>query len=350
MRRLLKSALALAAVGLQAPEEWIDVRGVRLPAVSVVRPLVAAAESAPLPVGEPWPEWSDRGAQGFGGERAWRRWVELVRAEQRSGDPRRRAELTVLARLQGRDADAWRHLAACAAEPGLVATLLPLFSPGVPPSELGRAGPLPEGVLLRPALPPSEDARGALRFLAGRRIECADVRVASARLTLAVAVDRDGIEVMLLPSEGTARVRILAPLPRGVDAGLVFADWEKLPGHQGPVEFALDPTAGEHSLWLTFHPPASRWPEPAVEALAPLAPGRAIVLVTPHGNEPHLARFAEALAELTGARTRLVTEAGTAPGEMEPLVLRLDDPASAERKLVDLVGLTEAFALRSALR
>ena len=317
---------------------------------------MAGAEAAPLPAGEPWPEWSDRSPQGFGGERAWRRWVELVRAERESSSPRRRAELAVLARLQGRDVDAWTHLAACAPEPGLIATLLPLFCPGVPQALLGKAGPLPDGVVLRPALPPCDDARGSLRFLAGRRVACPEFALGSARVALEVSVDRDGLEVELQHlGGGAARVAILPPLPRGVDAGLVFADWEKRPGHVGPLEFALDGSspdggASEHSLWLTFHPPQDRWPQPLPDELAPLVPGRALVLVAPPGEAPHLARFADALAEILEVPTRLASTDTPLPGELEPLVLRFDVQASAERKLVELIGMAEAFALRAAVR
>src|SRR6185503_4267588 len=92
-----------------------------------------------LHLGAPWPAWDDRSPAGWGGEPAWRRWVELLRAERaaRTSTPSRRAELACLARLQGRDGDAWGHLLACETEPALVAALLPHFSPGVPRELLG---------------------------------------------------------------------------------------------------------------------------------------------------------------------------------------------------------------------
>jgi hypothetical protein len=348
LRALLASSAALLA---PTPQDLVTPGAglVSLPEGRVAEMLAGlAADVAPSAPGAPWPAWSERSARGWGGEGPWRRWVELVRAEStaRAGSPGRRAELAVLARLQGRDGDAWAHLLACAAEPGRVAALLPLFSPGVPQEWLGREDALPDGALLSPALPPTDDARAGLRLLAGTKIERRDFALGAARCSLAVSVDRDGLEVSLRHLGGDrSRVRVLAPLPRGVDPGLVFADWEKLPGHAGPVEFVLDAEAPEHSLWLTFHPPEERWPSPRLETLAGLVPGREVVLATPRGDEPHLARFAEALSELLGARATLRAEGTPRPPGLEPLVLRFDGSPASERKLVEILGMAEAFAL-----
>lgn len=304
-------------------------------------------------IGASWPAWDDRSPAGWGGESAWRRWIELVRAEAatRTSAPERRAELACLARLQGRDGDAWAHLLACEAEPGLVALLLPLFSPGVPRELLGREGALPEGVVLTPALPPAEDPRASLRWLAGTEIERREFAVGAARCALAVSVDRDGLEVSVRHlSGGPVRLFVRAPLPRGLEPGLLFADWEKLPGHVGPVEFRLDAEANEHSLWQTFQPPEARWPSPALETLPALAPGREIWLVSPRGDEPHLRRCAEALGELLGNVARACA-AGSRPAPgLEPLVLRFDPGPASERMLVDVIGLAEAFALSRGVR
>ncbi len=323
---------------------------VSLPPGRVAEMLERLGDVAPAAkerIGAPWPAWDDRSPTGWGGETAWRRWVELLRAEAVAGTsaPSRRAELACLARLQGRDGDAWGHLLACAAEPGLVAALLPHFSPGVPLALLSEAV-LPDGVVLAPALPPVDDARAGLRWLAGTKIERREFAVGEARCALAVSVDRDGLEVSVRHlSGGPARVRVQAPLPNGIEPGLLFADWEKLPGHVGPVEFQLDAESNEHSLWLTFQPPQVRWPSPPLETLRAPPPGRELWLVSPRGDEPHLRRFAEALSELLGSVARACA-AGTRPAPgLEPIVLRFDPGPSGERMLVDLVGLAEALAL-----
>jgi hypothetical protein len=305
------------------------------------------ARARPGLAGRAWPAWDARGPDGWGAEEPWRRWMELVRAERVETLPARRAELAVLARLQGRDGDAWRHLVACAGDPERVRTLLPLFVPGVPQEALGADGPLPDGVLLAPALPPSAEPGAGLRGLAGTRIELAEVVIGAAMCSLSVSVDRDGLEVAVKHlAGGPANVRILPPLPRGIEPGLLFEDWVKRPENRGPVEFALSAEDPEHALWLTFHPLEERWPGPPPESLPPSAAERELVLWTPRGDEPHLRLCAETLGELLGVPSAL-RGAGwepRAPG-LEPLVVRLGATRADERKLVDLLGLAEAWLL-----
>jgi len=348
----------LLLAGAQS-SELVTPRGgpVSLPAGAVAELLegvdLAAPRRAPA---LSWPEWSDRSPSGWGGELAWRRWVELVRAEAAAEAPvpARRAELAALARLQGRDGDAWLHLLGCASDPALVAALFPLFSPGVPLAQLAAGEPWPEGVLLRPALPPADGSM--LRDLAGRALEHRSVRIGAATLLLRTEVDGTGVAVSLTHVAGPAvRVRVAPPasaaLPAGIDPGQLFADWEKLENGDEPVELSLTSELVEHSLWLTFRPRETRWPTPRAHMLAGLQPERELVLVSARGDEPVLARFAEALSELFGIRARLtvddrlaVSPAGA--GSLEPLVLRLDTGAVGERKLASLIGLAESFALQ----
>jgi hypothetical protein len=341
--------LALALAQREEPVKPGDGR-IALPAGPVAELIDALPDDArarPGLAGAAWPAWDARETDGWGAEAPWRRWMELVRAERDASAPARRAELAVLARLQGRDADAWAHLRACAAEPERVRTLLPLFVPGVPQELLGHDGPLPDGVLLAPALPPTLDPTAGLRGLAGKRIELAELHVGDARLALRLSVDRDGLEVAVEHlAGGPARVRILPPLPRGIEPGLLFQDWVKRPEHAGPLEFALSAEDPEHSLWLTFHPLEERWPSPRPETLERAAATRELVIWTPQGDEPHLRLCAETLGELLGVPSAL-RGAGwrpSAPG-LEPLVVHLGATRADERKLVALLGLTEAWLL-----
>jgi hypothetical protein len=355
------AALLLAWLSLQAtPAGQGEVPAVRPRAGAITLPAGDVAELLELlePPFDPveldtslWPDWSERSERGWGGELPWRRWVELVRKEGAAGqpDPRRRAELALLARLQGRDGDAWRHLVACREQPGLVARLLPLFVPGAPPASLSAQTPLPDGVLLRPALPPAtEDSRTSLRTLVGRVLEHDDVCVAGARLSLRLRCEPDGLEMVLRHASGPAvRVRVAPPCPPGVDPGLVFADWERLPAGQHTAEFLLEPGSEEHTLWLTFHPREQRWPQPAPERLAWPAPERTLLLRSERGDEPHLRRFAEALAELFGTPGSLVAREAALPRLwLEPLVIELGPGGSAdERKLASMISLAEGLAL-----
>lgn len=291
-----------------------------------------------------WPDWADRGPGGWGGEAPWRRWVELVRAEAAAAepDPGRRAELAALARAQGRDADAWRHLLACRADPKVVAALFPLFLPGVPADVLAAGEPWPEGVLLRPALPPTDDPRGGLRVLRGLSLEHAGFRVGEARVSLALRVDGDGCGVTLRHLSGpTVPVRARPPMPHGVDPGLLFVDWERTdPGADVPA-LTLTGEQPEHSVWITFHRPNSRWP-------APLDPrpglGRELVVVVPV-EEPALRRSAEALGELLEMPVRVVPGRPVAGEGPEPLVLSFDEPEGRERKWIAMLGQAEDFVL-----
>ncbi|MSR60993.1 MAG: hypothetical protein EXS08_00910 [Planctomycetes bacterium] len=353
------SFIALSAVLLvQTPELVTPGDGrIVLPAGRVAQWLDSLpADLAPQSVGAPWPIWAERSPQGWGGEPSWRRWVELVRAEQRATTPERRAQLCVLARLQGRDEAAWEHLLACRADPGRAQALLAFFLPGVPQEWIGKSGPLPDGVILSPALPPTDAPETGLRALAGTKLTLNEFALGAARCSLSVSVDRDGIEVELRHlGGGAARFGVLAPLPQGVERGLLFADWNKLPEHQGPVPFELAaasaeadegaPNPSEHSLWLTFHPPQERWPAPSAEMLRAPPNGREILLLSPRGDEAHLRLFAEALGELLGTRTRLAAEGFAPASGLEPLVLHLAPGASGERKLVELFGLCEALLL-----
>jgi len=296
----------------------------------------------------PWPVWSDRSPAGWGGEATWRHWVELVRAERSAAepDPARRAELAHVARLQGRDGDAWAHFAAAAADPASLVALLPLFVPGVPEAELGRSGPLPEGVLLSPSLPPSEVPGAGLRHLAGKRVEALSFEVGAARVRLALRVERDGLEVKLVHLAGEpTRLRIAPPVPRGIEPGLLFANWEKQASPHLPVEFHLTAEDPEHILWLSFHPPKDHLANPPLAYLRAPGPERTLLVVSPDGDEPHLVGFAGALEELLGLPARLVASDHVPPAGLEPLVLNLDGSLAGERRLTHWLGLAERHLL-----
>ena len=345
-------ALVLLAAGAHAGQEPENVtpgpgtvslpRGAAALALDAVEPGTAARTGL-----RPWPAWSDRSPAGWGGEATWRRWVELVRDERAAErpDPARRAELARVARLQGRDGDAWMHFASIE-DPAWLVTLLPLFLPGVPEDELERAGPLPDGVLLSPSLPPSDVPGAGLRHLAGTRIEALDFALGAARARLSLRVDRDGLEVKVVHlAGGPANVRVRPPLPRGVEAGLLFADWEKQSGPDVTVAFRLTAEEPEHILWLSFHPPRDHLANPPLALLRSPAAGRTLLVVSPGGDEPVLSGLTGALEELLGVPARLVAPEYRPAAGLEPLVLRLDESPAGERRLAHWLGLAERHLL-----
>lgn len=350
-RRAPPALLALAFLGGAAARADAQDRLVFPP--GPIEELVARLPVEAPPLASPWPAWDDRSEPaGWGGERAWRRWVELVRAEARAPepDPRRRVELALLARMQRRDADAWWHLSRAAADPSLVAAALPAFLPGVPLELLGSAEDLPDGVLLRPALPPAlHDRRGSLRQLAGRTMEHRFVRVAGALLMMRVVIEGDGVQVDVTHREGPeVRLSIAPPVPPGVEIGAIYADWESLDGNPEAAELVLSADAPSHSIWGRFLPRAERWPAPLPDPDRPPQPREELVLVVPaeRRGEPVFARFAEALAELYELPCELVDEnAGPGRHLLEPVAIHLGSGAESERKLVAMIGLAEAWAL-----
>ncbi|HED63969.1 MAG TPA: hypothetical protein ENJ09_00275, partial [Planctomycetes bacterium] len=187
-----------------------------------------------------WPAWDERGEDGWGGERAWRRWMELLRAEAGGPDantPRRRAELALAALLQGRAVDAWRDLFASGTGP-FAAAVLPAFVPGRPIDALASRDPLPPGSTLTPFLPPPRGLTAADPAAAGDPLEGFgpfrgrsfvdnDVRIGTSRLRLELKLDDDGVQIDLSHLAGPAvAVGVRAPHPPGVSFGRVYADWE----------------------------------------------------------------------------------------------------------------------------
>ena len=324
-----------------------------------------------------WPAWSDRGPTGWGSEAPWRRWVELLRAESAAqnnahreadaptlagADPeraRRRAELALLARAQGRDPDAWRHLLATRDDPRYAARLEPVFLMGAPPSSLARPKePLEPGVLLSPPLPPAtDDPRGRLRNLVGRTFEHRAVRIGETVAGLRVVVEGDGIQVDLRHRSGPAvEVRVAPPVPPGVEIGLLYADWMRLDDPLAPVPFTLSTEEPEHTVWGRFRPRSERWPAPLAPRDFQVRRGRGVVVevanLAVESDEPFYQRLSQALGELFGVPSQLQRRGTHSVEEtfFEPTVLRLEGSAAGERKLLAMLSLIENYALAGGAR
>ncbi|MCA8979845.1 MAG: hypothetical protein KDC14_07450, partial [Planctomycetes bacterium] len=88
---------------------------------------------------------------------SWAGWLGAAAHADRV-DPARRAGLCRVACLQARWEDAWRHFERLGGHPDWQAAVAPWLMPGAPleiaAGPGGRAIAIPDGLLLRPALPP----------------------------------------------------------------------------------------------------------------------------------------------------------------------------------------------------
>ena len=330
-----------------------------LPAGPIAELVAGLADTGPPAVlGPAWPDWSDAGPAAWGGEAPWRLWVELLRAEAAAArpDPERRTLLALLAKRQGRDHDAWRHLAALAPsnDGGLagVAAVLPALFPGVPDEHLGTDGPLPEGVLLRPSLPPDTTAtKAALRTLAGRSIEYRALRIGAAVLSLKVSVEGDGVQVDVQHLSGPeVRLRVQPPEPPGVDVAILYYDWERVADEPVPVEVVASAEEPLHTLWGRFLGHSGSWPDPRPPARGAHPPQGPLVLQVAE-RTARLDRLGEALSELFDVPCLQVPAGAPLPaGFREPTVLQLGGGPDPQRKLDAMISLIEAHALAGAAR
>ncbi len=360
MRPPTALALALAALTFAAnptrAQESSAVERIVLPPGPMAT-LVARLEARAFdPVAPPpaWPAWETAGEDdGWANERPWREWVELLRAEAAAADddvgrPLRRARLALLAKLQGRGADAWDHLLECGEHP-LTAAVLPALLPGVPIELLGAAGPLPPGVTLSPAVPPlTTDSRGNRRALGGRSMEHREVRIGDALMTLVVLIEGDGVQIDVIPRGGPAvDLRVLPPVPAGVDIGLLYSDWEKVATERAVVPFRLEPDMERFTIWARFLGRRDRWPSAgrALPSRVRMENELEVVVPPERANDARLARFAEALAELFDRPCTLRTTLDPPRATLlEPIAIHLGaDDASG--KLLGLLSMIEASVL-----
>lgn len=317
----------------------------------------------PVPLAGPeWPAWDDAA---WDGHAPWARWSELALEE--AGAPRpdagRRAALALAAALQERPVDAWEHFAATAAEPAVAAALLPRLFPGVPAGAPegrgGRPGKLPDGVLLRPILPPLDLASpyGRPRV---REMHLSNLAIGAAVCDLKLAVEADGVELAFTHrGGGSARVRVVLPVPVEEEVRALYVDWEQVRDPAPVIELVLEPgdeeAPGEASVWGRFQPRILAWPAPA-ELDAPLQLERGgFALEVDPGDPlaPRLARAAEALSLMLGVpgRVRERGAAGDGPGAgVAPQVFAFpasDPEPLRQARLFFLLSAAERFLLRA---
>ena len=345
-------SLAAAAAGAQeltlppgpADRAWAGVGPETEPARMGVEDLPAAPE-----------RWSEL--------EPWQAWARAVLAESearsrgRPADGRRRARLAWMAWQQGRSDDAWEHLAACTAEPGWMAAAVPYLAPGVPLDLLavGGASPgavLPEGLILRPALPPppgpAAEVVHGLGRLDPREMRIDGLRVGGATLSMRVALEPDGVQVDVTHVQGEpVTIWVELPEPPDFTIQVEYLDWFRRDTVREPVELFLSADDPAHHVFGRLRPNALTWSETLPSGLSPRLTRHGLRLAA-GADDPRLGElrgFAAALSLLAGCPAEVVAPT---PGEAHVpwpgITLRLFDDGQRERKLAGLISLAERFA------
>jgi hypothetical protein len=296
----------------------------------------------------------------------WLAWARMVRAEAdaraagEAPDGRRRAQLALIAWHQGRSDDAWDHLAACTAEPGWMAAVVPHLLPGVPMDLMltGGGAPgvgLPDGVILRPALPPpptaAADVVHGLSRMRPREMSITRLRVGDAYVTMRVAFEYDGVQVDFTHEAGEAtQFWIELPEPPDFEIRMEYLDWTRLENAREPIAIELSRETPTRFVFGRCRPQRLTWSETLPEALDERLARHGLQLrIDPQGGQTErFTAIAAALGEVLGCPTELIAPPAADPPTPWPGVsLRFTDDAERERKLRGLLSMVEYFALRA---
>jgi len=341
---VLLAAALLALPGLPRPGEVELPDGPAARAWAGVGPETVARELSG--------DWLERavaeaagGAEGL--EAEWTAWAAWLAGEAAATepDPRRRSALALHALRQGRWGSAWRHFEALGATPEWAAAVMPHFLPGAP---TGRARALPDGALLRPAVPPASGEAGAWRFET-REAWARGVRIGAAEVELRVLVEAAGVELTLRHTGGgPTTFQVLLPEPAGMAIRVEYLDWMRQDTLRQPLPVSLAPGGEPVVLFGRFLPSESRLPATPAGALPPqLARGGLWLEVEPLSSSEPLARAAatalgRALDVPAGLRRPSDPPSG-AP--WSGTVVRVPDGAEAGRLLASIAAAAEDYLL-----
>jgi len=286
---------------------------------------------------------------------AWKGWAADLDASRKAQepDPAREARLALFALEQQRWNEAWAHFERCGADPAALGALLPRFLPGVAPdAPLGKdgfAGALPDGVVLRPALPPAKGDAPPGR-LERREMKLARLSVGKATLALRVAVEYDGITVELTHVGGeSCKLALVLPCEPGYQIANEYIDWYVQESHGAALALELKPGAEAHTLYGRLEPRPSRAPGRVPEKLPALAARGGLVLEL-FRDDPQQA-FVSSIAESLRAPPLALDARVWIRGSKEiPAGLRVDltRPEERAQQLAELCGAIERFVLAGA--
>lgn len=281
----------------------------------------------------------------------WRLWADWVAAEARESAPRQRAALCLLARAQGRHADAWEHYAHLIADPRWVASVTPYLLPGAPlDSPVGPGGtlePLPDGVLLQPFLPPPTTNSAGAR-ITWRTASVRGLRVGQATLDLIISVEATGVQIDLVHTGGgPARVAILIPEPPGHEMRIEYLDWMQTERTRVPILVELKPGEEPRTLWGRMIERRVSLPTGKAKRL-PQSLVRGGLFLSLPADDPQrgaVGEIAPLLAELLGVNVGL-TEPGAPLPSWTGTVLHLGNLAERGERLTWLASAIESFMLQ----
>lgn len=283
----------------------------------------------------------------------WETWSELVELESRSVTPdsERRARLALLSAAQGRAEDAWRHCAAIRDEAWLAA-VLPRFLPGVPagsPSGLGgAAGPLPDGVVLSPSLPPSARAARTDGRVDRRAMSIRSFQVGRAFVSLKVSVEAEGVQVDVRHLAGeSAKLLILIPASPDYDYADEYVDWYRMDVKREPHAIEVKPGEAEHTIYGRFEP-RTHVEHVRVPRTLPGSVREGGVWFTIHEGDAEralVARIAETLEKRSFGFHAGVRAPHAAPKRWSGVTFALEDAATRAEKLAWLASAIEEFVL-----
>jgi hypothetical protein len=312
------------------------------------------AARGPFAGGDPWPRERPRSDAAW--STSWSDFVRDVRAESRARntapptdaaavdeEAARRQRLALCALHQGRAADAWMHLADLAAtRPDDAARLVPHFVLGVP-LDCDVAAGLPEGVVLRPSIPPP-DASGRTPYSA---FTIENVAIGASRVTAQLEVRGDGVDLRYRLDEGPhVSFAAVVPLPPGLSMAVEYYDWERADTVGEPLPVVLTEVGTWYRLWGRVRTARAAWPTELPSAIPRHLELFGLCIVVPEDDpeSAYLAGFASAAAELLPVRVEVVR-----PGDRAGLAREhaLDLAPSQRRAdlLRDMTGLVVRHAL-----
>jgi hypothetical protein len=297
----------------------------------------------------------------------WQAWAELLTAEaealaeQRAPDARRRARLALVAWSQNRSDDAWDHLASTVAEPAWMAAVVPHLAPGVPLDWLAQPdhdprAPLPDGIHLRPALPPApvpaaEVVHGLSR-VDPRELRVQGVAIGAGVVDVRIALEVDGVQVDVEHVSG-GPVSLLLTLPEPIDFEIKveYLNWMRLDEARQPIEVRVDADEQRAFVFGRFLPRILPWSETLPAAPSARLERHGVQLRLPPGADAtdRLRGFAAALRTLFGWEAAVLNlDPAQAPEPWPGIVMTFGPEPELERKFTGLVSLVEHYALGRA--